>query len=749
MRSRQWAPVCCAVLVVGFVLDLQLRPGGVHLTRTIDDVAEMLAAAAACAAALWRARHSRRRNRSSWLLIAGGTGGWAVGEAIWCYYELIAGRDTPFPSLADAGFLVFPILGLIGLLVRPSSAFAGQGRLRVALDAVLVAASLFIVSWGTALGEVYKAGADSTFAAIVSLAYPGSDLVLVTVTVIVISYARTGARRGLWWITAGLVALSVGDSGFAYLTAVGRYGGVNLVDSGWVAGFLILAVAAIVDDVTDEVVENPVTPRFALLLPFAPATAAILVLLHQAASRQVVDLAVAVAGAFLVAALIARQILVLLENRALVGRISHQAFHDVLTGLANRALFSDRLEHALALHRRDMRPVAVLLIDIDDFKTVNDSLGHPAGDELLVRISERLCASVRTGDTVARLGGDEFAVLVEDGGDGFDVAGRLLTSLDLPVSLSGREVQVRASIGVALLDAGDPPANGTEMLKRADVAMYAAKRAGKGTVMPYSTTLAGGDAEQLDMQAALLSAVNSRGMDVAFQPIRMADGALRGFEALARWSYAGDMVSPAVFIPLARRLGVLPALDTAIVRRAVAEAAHWPAEIGLSVNLAGESLTDPSLAARISHALSEHGVAPERLSIEVLESSVIEQDRRALTSVRAMRAIGVRVAVDDFGAGYASFARLRALEPDVIKVDRSLLAAETDPDGPTPLLVGIIDLAHRLGASVVAEGVETEIQLAAALRAGCDAVQGFLWGAPTTAEECRALIEHLPVSDID
>ena len=749
MRSRRWAPICCALLVVGFLLDLQLRPGGVHLTRTIDDIAEMLAAAAASGAALWRASRSRRRTRTSWLLIAGGTGGWAVGEAIWCYYELLAGRDTPFPSLADAGFLVFPVLGLIGLLVRPSSAFAGQGRVRVALDAVLVAASLFVVSWGTALGEVYKAGADSTFAAIVSLAYPGSDIVLLSVTVIVISYARTGARLGLWWITAGLIALSVGDSGFAYLTAVDRYGAVNFVDAGWVAGFLILAVAAIVDDVPDEDEDQPVAPRFALLLPFAPATAAILVLLRVAASSRVIDRPLTVSGTFLVAALIGRQVLVLLENRALMGRISHQAFHDVLTGLANRALFSDRLEHALALHRRDMRPVAVLLIDVDDFKTVNDSLGHPAGDELLIRISERLCATVRTGDTVARLGGDEFAVLVEDGGDGLDVAGRLLTSLDHPVLLSGREVQVRASIGVALLDAGDPPANGTEMLKRADVAMYAAKRAGKGTAMPYNASLSGGHPEQLDMQAALLSAINTGGIDVAFQPIRMADGSLRAFEALARWTYAGEAVSPGVFLPLARRVGALAALDAAVVRRAVAEAATWPVEITLSVNLAGESLTDPSLPARVSHALTDHGVAPDRLSIEVLESSVIEHDRRALTSVRALRALGVRVAVDDFGAGYASLARLRALEPDVIKVDRSLLAAETDPDGPTPLLVGIIDLAHRLGATVVAEGVETPVQLAAALAAGTDAVQGFLWGVPSTPEECRALIEQSPVLDAD
>src|SRR4051812_3058713 len=267
MRSRTWAPLCCALLVVVFVGDLVVRPGGVHLTRTIDDIAEMLAAGIGAGAGFWRAAHTRHRSRASWGLIAAGCAGWAVGEAIWCYYELLAGRDTPFPSFADAGFLVFPVLGLAGLLLRPSAAFAGQGRIRVGLDAVLVSAALFTVSWVTALGEVYRAGADTLFAAVVSLAYPGSDLLLVTVTVIVVAYARSGARRGLSWLATGFVALCVGDSGFAYLTSTDQYGGVNLVDAGWVAGFLMIAVAAILDDVTDDATETPVAPRTALLLP--------------------------------------------------------------------------------------------------------------------------------------------------------------------------------------------------------------------------------------------------------------------------------------------------------------------------------------------------------------------------------------------------------------------------------------------------------------------------------------------------
>jgi diguanylate cyclase (GGDEF)-like protein len=731
-------------LLVLFVADLTLRPGGVHLTRTIDDVAEMVAAALAAAGGCWRAVRATGRQRASWGLLAAGCAGWAIGEAIWCYYELLAGRDTPFPSLADAGFLVFPVLALIGLLVRPSAAFSGQGRIRVSLDALLVSASLFVISWITALGEVYRAGADTWFGAVVSLAYPVSDIVLLTVTVIVIAYARTGDRIGLVTIVTGLIFLSIGDSGFAYLTAIDHYGAVNLIDAGWVGGFLIIAVAAVLDDTRDEAHAMPMAPRSALLLPYAPAAAAIAAVLHDVANGSL-DGVAGVAATILVAALVGRQMLVLLDNRTLMGRIRHQAFHDVLTGLANRALFGDRLAHALELHRRDLRPVTVLLLDLDDFKNVNDSLGHPAGDELLVRVSERLLATVRTGDTVARLGGDEFALLMEDGGEPLDTATRLLLSLDHPVAIAGRLVTVRASIGVATLLPDDKPVSATEMLKRADVAMYAAKRAGKATIVRYSAALAGGDSEQLDMHSALAADIAAGAISAAYQPIHLADGTLRGFEALARWSYEGEPVSPAVFLPAAARAGLLATLDEVVMTQAVKEAAGWGDDIVLSVNLAGETLSNPAFASRVDAILSAAGVPARRLSVEMLETSAIERDDVALTTVRALRGLGVRVTVDDFGAGYASLARLRALEPDVIKVDRSLLAAEDDPTQASPLLAGITDLAHRLGASVVAEGVETETQLAAALAAGCDAVQGFLWGRPTSPEGAQELLDRARV----
>jgi diguanylate cyclase (GGDEF)-like protein len=739
MRTRRLAPVVCAVLVAAFLLELVARPGGAHLTRSIDDIAELVAAAVAAAAGWWRSRGLSGRARTSWALLAAGCFAWAAGEALWCYYELIAGVDTPFPSLADLGFLLFPVLALAGLLARPSAAFAGQGRLRVGLDALLVSTSLFVISWVTALGAVYRAGADSTFATVVSLAYPGTDIVLLAVAVVIIAFARVDSRAGLFSIVCGVACLTFGDSGFAYLTAKGSYGTVSLIDAGWVAGFLILAVAAIADTRAEETATLTVVPRVPLLLPYLPTTAAVAVVLFEAAGRRL-DAVAAIGASGVAAAVVIRQMLVLLDNRALMSRITHQAFHDELTGLANRALFGDRLGHALDLHRRDLRNVTVLLIDLDDFKTVNDSLGHPVGDELLVRVSERLRAVVRTGDTVARLGGDEFAVLMEDGGAPVELAGRILAGLDQAVMLNGRAVLVTASVGIATLRPEDPTASSVDMLKRADMAMYAAKRAGKATVCSYTDELDDAETSQLDLRAAFAADLGAGAIDVAFQPIHLADGRLAGFEALARWTHDETAVSPATFLPMARRLGCIGALDRLVLSKAIVEATSWGDDLSLSVNLDGDTLADPTFA-EFAVSLLAGRMSARRLAVEVLESGLIEHDESALETLRQLRAAGVRVAVDDFGAGYASLVRLQALEPDVVKIDRSLTATLT-AQAPTPLLAGVAQLAHQIGAMVVAEGVETQVQLEAAVAAGCDAVQGFLLGRPTTPAGCREFLER-------
>jgi diguanylate cyclase (GGDEF)-like protein len=744
MRTRLLVAASCAALLALFVVDLRIQPGGERVTRNVDDIAQLLAATFAAVLGLRRGVRSQGQARTSWLLIGLAAGCWAAGEAVWSYFEVIADVDTPFPSLADAGYLLFPAFAAAGLLVWPSRAFAGRGRTRVALDALLISVSLFALSWSTVLSEVYRAHGASQLATVVSLAYPTGDLVLLTVVTIVISYAHNNDRAGLAWIGAGLVAFAVADSGFAYLTTVGRYQTGNLIDACWVAGFLILGCGALRDTSHHEHdAPEQVTARTALLLPYLPAAAGTVAALWRLRNSPDDVLIMAAAGV-IVLMLVVRQVVVQMDNRRLMVRIAHQARHDELTGLPNRALFMDRLTHALELHSRNLRGVTVLLLDLDDFKSVNDTLGHTAGDELLVSVGERLRASVRSADTVARLGGDEFALLIEDGGDPGEAAGRILANLEHPVRLNAGSLAIGASIGIATLEHHEAPVTTTELLARADIAMYGAKRQGKGGVRRYFAGLTD-DGAGVDMPAALATDLAVGRLGVAFQPIQLADGNLYGFEALARWSYRGRAMPPAQFLPLARRLGKLPVLDHLVLRAALAAASGWADDLVVSVNVDGDTLADPTFVTRVRAMLHHAGVPARRLAIEVVETSLVDRDGPVLETLGELRAMGVRMAVDGFG--YSYLIGLHNLQPDIVKIDRRLTDATERTSTTTALLSGITHLAHQIGALVIAQSIETPIQLANATDSGCDAVQGFLLGVPGDPAGCLDLLRRHELGD--
>ncbi|HZC70936.1 MAG TPA: EAL domain-containing protein [Jatrophihabitans sp.] len=734
MNRRRLGAALGVLLLAGFVVDLRLQPGGERVTRGIDDFVQLFAAAIAAASGAVRARRETGRIRLSWQLLAAGTGCWALGQTIWTYYEVIAATPTPFPSLADAGYLLLPVLAMAGLLVRPSQAFAGRARARIALDVLLVIVSLFTVSWATALGVVYHGGAGSAFAHVVSLAYPAGDVALVTIVVTVLAYAFTGGRLGLVCIGAGLSSIAVADSGFAYFVAIGSYQTGNLIDSFWVGGFLVLGWAAVVDrPVESRTMRGTRTPYTTLLLPYVPSIAGLaFAVWHLAPSDG--DKMLPGAAAVMVFVLLIRQVVVVFENADMADKMQHQAFHDVLTGLANRAMFNDRLSHALEVRQRDRRPLAILLIDLDDFKIVNDSLGHPAGDELLIEVGMRLRVAARAGDTVARLGGDEFAILMEDGGDPTEVAARTLAQLARPVRIGERQVVTNGSVGIASLGPSNTPLSASDVLKQADIAMYTAKRSGKGVVRTYSVEMAELSDGHLDLRTALLSDVAGGRIGLAFQPIYFAHGAPHAVEAFARWTHGGEQVSPDVFLPIARELGCIAALDEVVLRTAVAQVANV-VEIMLAVNVDSRTLAAGRYATLVADVLRETGFPATRLAVEVLELDLIEHDEVALHSLAELRALGVHLVVDDFGAGYATLARLRMLRPDILKIHRSLVAG-SDDDGTAQLLLdGAARLARQIGATVVAEGIDTEGQLAAALSAGCDALQGVLLAPPAPPEE--------------
>lgn len=416
MRHRVHLPAMAVFAAAAvFVVVVRMHPGGIHAGRAIDDIGQLLAGAFAAIACGQRARHSGPGAARPWLLLSLATGSWACGEVAWSYFELLAGRQTPFPSIADAGFLLFAGLAVVGLLLWPSSALHGGGRWRALLDGVLVAGSLFIISWVTALGAAVRGGGDSRLGYAVSLAYPVSDLVLLTLIVVIVARTRTAARSGLGLLAMGLGFLCVADSGFAYLSALGRYATGSPVDAGWFGGFLLIGAAACSagsspqdnDSAGDALAVESTTKA---LLPYLPAGVGLAVAiagqLHGANDRLAL-----LAATLVVGALLGRQLLAVLDNRRLVNQLveaqeelRYQAFHDPLTGLANRALFADRLRHGMALHGRDLRPLSLLYCDLDGFKAVNDSLGHEAGDDVLKASAERLRAVTRP---VTRLQGWE------------------------------------------------------------------------------------------------------------------------------------------------------------------------------------------------------------------------------------------------------------------------------------------------------------------------------------------------------
>ena len=479
-RRAVAASACAVAASAGFLAWLATGFGGPAEVKVVDNLglaAAAVLAALACAPAAWR---ERARVRTGWALLGAACASWAVGEAIWAWYELVAGREVPFPSVADAAFLsAVPLIGAAMLCFARGDEPAVL-RARALLDGGIIAVALLYASWALVLGPVFRARVGGAFEQVISLLYPVGDVVVATAVFLVLGRR---ARVPLLRLGAALLCITAADSAFAYYVQTGEYFSGFVTDTGWFAGFLLIAAAALWPGALHVRAARDQGDGERVLLPYAPLGLALGVSIGQQLGGRPAGPFLYWSFLVLVLLIVGRQLLTLLDNQALnrelvgmVGRLEHQAFYDPLTGLANRALFRDRLEHELALRRREPRPLAVMLLDLDDFKQVNDTLGHAAGDALLVAVAGRLRDSVRGEDTVARLGGDEFAILLEGRGDPDALAARVVASMQAPVELAGATVRVTASVGVAAGDGGDTM---EDLLHRADLAMYRAKAGGK------------------------------------------------------------------------------------------------------------------------------------------------------------------------------------------------------------------------------------------------------------------------------
>jgi diguanylate cyclase len=427
--------------------------------------------------------------------------------------------------------------------------------------------------------------------------------------------------------------------------------------------------------------------------------------------------------------------------------LARQALHDPLTGLANRALFEDRLRQALARSRRHGVASAVLFCDLDRFKDVNDRLGHAAGDELLVAVAGRIAGVLRTQDTAARIGGDEFAVLCEDVNGthhALAIAERLLDELRVPFPGAG-DIPVAASIGLSIAHEGTERPEA--LLREADAAMYRAKDRGGNVAELYDDAMRGRAARRIELQDALRRGLERGEMRLHYQPrVRLATGEIVGVEALVRWQHPErGLLSPAQFLPVAEESGLIGPLGTWVIEESCRQAARWAdarhgAPLGVAVNLTARECAQPDLLSIVRGAVDRSGIDPSGLRLEMTEAAVLSDYEANLAVLEELRGLGLSLAIDDFGAGPSSLAALQQLPVDVVTVDRSLVGGlGRDGDGAA-MLGGIVGLAHALGLSIVAEGVEAIGQVDRLRALGCDVGQGFFFARPGEADALMGLL---------
>lgn len=425
------------------------------------------------------------------------------------------------------------------------------------------------------------------------------------------------------------------------------------------------------------------------------------------------------------------------ERRRAEEQISHMARHDSLTDLPNRVLLRERIEQALKRVRRGGR-LAVLYLDLDHFKTVNDTLGHHIGDELLKSVAERLRAIVRSSDTVARMGGDEFVVVqteAERPNETAILAQRICESLRAPFDLNGNVVVVQASVGIAM--APDDGVEPNELLKNADIALYGIKSDGRGSYRFFEPEMDARMKARREIELALRSALVEGRFELLYQPlVSLQDNRVTCCEALLRWNHPErGVVPPSEFIPVAEEIGVIVTIGEWVMRRACADAAQWPADVKVAVNLSPIQVMNPNLVSMVVGALAASSLPANRLEVEITESVLLQNSEATLSALHNLRGLGVSISMDDFGTGFSSLSSLRSFPFNKIKIDRSFINGMSEEDDSLAIVRAVSGLAKNLGMITTAEGVETERQMQQVRALGCTEMQGYLFSPPVKAQD--------------
>jgi diguanylate cyclase len=682
--------------------------------------------------------------RLAWALLAIGFAGNAVGDTV---YTLFVGDSGPFPSIAEPFYLIFYPCAYIALLllVRARATRMAAG---VAIDGIACALAMAAVAATVAFGPILASTGGSEAAVAVGLTYPLADLLLFALAVASIVILGWRSERRMLLLAAAFAILAAADAVYLYEVAKGSYVEGRFIDAFWPVGTLLAVYASWLP--TRRLADRRLDGIRALVAPFL-CTAAAVAILVTGTQVKIPDLAVALAAATLLCvtarlAITFRDVISLAETRT-------QALTDELTGLSNRrALVAALGAHAKRMDLDAESSLALMLIDLDRFKEINDSLGHDVGDELLRQLAQRLERYIRPGDLLSRLGGDEFAILLapeKDQTAAERVASRIAGALDQPFALDDVTLHVRGSIGIALFPhhCSDP----MQLLQRADVAVTTAKKATTRVAL-YQIAEDPHSKERVQLLEALRAGLARGELVCHYQPkVTVATGTTDAVEALVRWQHPErGLLAPDAFLPLAEQAGLMRPLTLAVLDIALRDASRWQLAghlVSVAVNLSVTNLLDVELASDVAALLHLHQVPAAALILEITETVLMTDSTRAKAVVDALHVLGVGLSVDDYGTGYSSLAYLQDLAIDELKLDRSFITRLSEDPRSAAIVRSTVELAHSLGLRIVAEGVEDAGTVEVLHRYGCDVIQGFFYSRPIPAAELTQWLANGPAAE--